>query len=538
MVAQALTHFQLSKLKLVSIFLLGGVLLCPVISLILLSTGDSEGLWSHLVSTVLGRYLINTSALMLGVATVSLVFGIGTAWIITYFRLGAAPWLDVVILLPMACPAYLVAYAYTDIFEYAGPLQGALRDLMGWKSAQDYFFPEIRSMGGAIFVLSSVLYPYIYLLSRTAFQKIPANFYEVAALSDRNAFWGICLPLARPAIVAGLALVLMEVVSDFGTVEFFAVQTLTLGIFNLWIGMDSITGAAQLATLTFSVIIFLLFLEFYARGDKRFNDTTRRHSLHNPIPVSRHKAVLLTMICLLPVAFGFLIPVSILVYNVLQAPVISTVVDVLESLVNSLFISLSGALFIMLSAVIMGSAAKMSRNKIVQTLANLSAAGYAFPGTMLALGVLASLSFVDRLLEWTPIYFSGTIWALLFAYLVRFQAVGYGAVSSGLTKIPTNLISCSRSLGMTPNQTARRVTLPLMRSALLAGCVLAFVDIMKELPMTLLLRPFDFDTLATYAYQFAHSELMDQASLPALIIICAGLVPVILLNQLVRRDEF
>ena len=536
MVAQALTYFRFSNLKLLGVFVLGGALLCPVVALILLSTGDSEGLWSHIVSTVLGRYLFNTAALMLGVAIISLVFGIGSAWIITCFRLRGARWLNVVMLLPMACPAYLVAYAYTDIFEYAGPLQGALRDLMGWKSAQDYYFPEIRSMAGAIFVLSSVLYPYIYLLSRTALQKIPASFYEVAALSNRSAFWGVCLPLTRPAIVAGLALVLMEVVSDFGTVEFFAVQTLTLGIFNLWIGMDSITGAAQLATLTFSVIIFLLFLEFYARGDKRFNDTSRRHIPLNPIPVSLRKDLALTMICLLPVASGFLIPVSILLYNVLHAPLISTVLDVFESFSNSLFVSLVGALFIMASAIILGSAARMSRSKTIQTVANLSAVGYAFPGTMLALGVLACLSFADRLLEWTPIYFSGTIWALFFAYLVRFQAVGYGAVSSGLTKIPINLISCSRSLGMTPNQTTRRVTLPLIRNAFLAGCILAFVDIMKELPMTLLLRPFDFDTLATYAYQFAHSELMDQASLPALIIICAGLLPVVLLNQLVQRD--
>ena len=536
MVAQAVTYFRLNNLKLLGVFLLGGALLCPVVALILLSTGDSEGLRSHIVSTVLGRYLFNTAALMLGVAIISLVFGIGSAWIITYFRLRGARWLNVVMLLPMACPAYLVAYAYTDIFEYAGPLQGALRDIMGWKSAQDYYFPEIRSMAGAIFVLSSVLYPYIYLLSRTALQKIPASFYEVAALSNRSAFWGVCLPLTRPAIVAGLALVLMEVVSDFGTVEFFAVQTLTLGIFNLWIGMDSITGAAQLATLTFSVIIFLLFLEFYARGDKRFNDTTRLHSPHKPILVSRQKDFVLTIICLLPVAFGFLIPVSILLYNVLRVPVISTVIDVLESLANSIFVSLLGAIIIMTSAVIMGNAARMRQNKTVQTMANLSAAGYAFPGTMLALGVLAVLSFADRFLEWTPIYFSGTIWALFFAYLVRFQAVGYGAVSSGLTKIPTNLISCSRSLGMTPNQTTRRVTLPLMRNSLLTGLILAFVDIMKELPMTLLLRPFNFNTLATYAYQFAHSELMDQASLPALIIICAGLVPVILLNQLLRHE--
>ncbi len=536
MVTFVASYLRDFDLKSASVLLLGALLLCPIAALAVLALGDSEGIWPHLLSTVLGRYLANTAGLMVGVACLSLFFGVGAAWIVSRYQLGLSRWFDVVMLLPMACPAYLVAYAYTDVFEYAGPIQGALRQMMGWKTAQDYYFPEIRSMGGAIFVLSSVLYPYIYLLARTAFQKIPASFYEVAALSDRNVFWRVCLPLARPAIVAGLALVLMEVVSDFGTVEYFAVQTLTLGIFNLWIGMNSVIGAAQLATLTFGLIIFLLFLEFYARGDRRFNDTGRRHVPYDLKPAGRKKTIFLVILCLLPVAFGFLIPVSILFYNVVTAPVLTSFPDVLDSFGNSIFVSLVGAFVIMGSAIVMGSAAKMSHNKALQMIANLSAAGYAFPGTMLALGVLTCLSFADGLLEQTSLYFAGTFWALFFAYLVRFQAVGYGAVSSGLTKIPMNLISCSRSLGMGPQQTARRVTLPLMRNALLAGCVLAFVDIMKELPMTLLLRPFDFDTLATYAYQFAHIELMDQAALPALIIICAGLIPVMLLNRLVQHQ--
>ena len=338
MVTAVASYLRDFDLKSASVFLLGALLLCPIAALAVLALGDSEGIWPHLLSTVLGRYLANTAGLMVGVACLSLFFGVGAVWIVSRYQLGLSRWFDVVMLLPMACPAYLVAYAYTDVFEYAGPIQGALRQLMGWKTAQDYYFPEIRSMGGAIFVLSSVLYPYIYLLARTAFQKIPASFYEVAALSDRNVFWGVCLPLARPAIVAGLALVLMEVVSDFGTVEYFAVQTLTLGIFNLWIGMNSVIGAAQLATLTFGLIIFLLFLEFYARGDRRFNDTGRRHVPYDLKPVGRKKTTFLVILCLLPVAFGFLIPVSILFYNVVNAPVLTSFFDVLDSFGNSIFV--------------------------------------------------------------------------------------------------------------------------------------------------------------------------------------------------------
>ena len=237
------------------------LIFCPILSLVYLSFGDSEGLWLHLINSVLTRYVTNTLLLMLGVGAITLIFGVTTAWIVAAYQFRFSKLLDMVILLPIACPAYLVAYAYTDFFEYAGPVQGALRDLMGWKTARDYYFPEIRSLGGAIFVLASVLYPYVYLLARTAFRHIPASFYEVAMISNRNVFWNICLPLARPAIVAGLALVFMEVVSDFGTVEFFSLETLTLGIFNVWIGMNNITAAAQISTFTFIFIILLLLVE-------------------------------------------------------------------------------------------------------------------------------------------------------------------------------------------------------------------------------------------------------------------------------------
>lgn len=525
---------QVLDFRKASVFALAFLLLSPVFALIVLSFGDSEGLWPHLVKSVLGRYISTTLLLMFGVGCLSLVFGVTCAWIMAAYRFRFSNWLDVIILLPVACPAYLVAYAYTDFFEYAGPVQGLLRQLMGWQSARDYYFPEIRSLGGAIFVLSSVLYPYIYLLARTTFRQIPENFYEVAALSNRSVFWTIALPLARPAIAAGLALVSMEVVSDFGTVEFFALETLTLGIFNVWIGMDSITGAAQISTFTFSFIIIMLFVELYSRGSKRFNDTSRRQAIQHAKTLDGPKAALCILICLIPISFGFLIPVGILFWNVLLSANMVALKEVWAVLQNSVYVSVIGAAIIMVSAIIIASSSKVNSSKSLRIAGNLSAAGYAFPGTMLAIGVLSCLGVADQLLSWTNIYLSGTLFALFFAYLVRFQAVGYGAVSSGLTKIPLNLINCSRSLGLNAQQTTRRVTIPLIHKSIIAGAVLAFVDIMKELPMTLLLRPFNFETLATYSYQFAHDELMDKASLPALIIIAVGLVPVILLNKLLR----
>ena len=525
-----------------SVFTLAVVIFCPILSLIYLSFGDSEGLWAHLLESVLARYVSTTVALMVGVSCLTLLFGVTTAWIVAAYQFRFSKLLDMVILLPIACPAYLVAYDYTDFFEYAGPVQGALRDMMGWKTARDYYFPEIRSLGGAIFVLSSVLYPYVYLLSRTAFRHIPASFYEVAAISNRNVFWNICLPLARPAIVAGLALVCMEVVSDFGTVEFFSLETLTLGIFNVWIGMNNITAAAQISTFTFIFIILLLLTEMYSRSRKRFNDTSRKQTVAKPKIVTGFKAVLLYVVCLTPVIFGFVTPAAILLWNVVKSADMAAFLAVADVLKNSLLIATLGAALIMGSAILVASAAKFNGGRIIQVVGNLSATGYAFPGTMLAIGVLVFLGFVDRginAVSWGfgNLHLSGTILALLFAYLVRFQAVGYGAVASGLTKIPPNLISCSRSLGMTSHSTMRRITIPLIRNSIIAGGVLAFVDIMKELPMTLLLRPFDFETLATYSYQFAHDELMDQASLPALMIVVVGLIPVVFLNKLLRAYD-
>ena len=518
-----------------SVFTIALILFAPVISLIALSFGDSDGLWAHLFDTVLARYILTTLALMVGVSVVTLVFGVTTAWIVAAYKFRFSRVLDMIILLPIACPAYLVAYAYTDFFEYAGPVQGMLRNLFGWQSPRDYYFPEIRSLGGAVFVLSSVLYPYVYLLARTAFRQIPASFYEVSSIYDRNAFWTISLPLARPAIVAGLALVGMEVVSDFGTVEFFSLQTLTLGIYN-------ITAAAQIAIFTFIFIIFLLFTELYSRSQKRFNDTSSRQRNQQSKLLTGAPALVCICLCLVPVLFGFFIPTGILLWNVLQSIDVLVFADVFEVFQNTLLVSCLGAGIIMLISVLVACTSQMQGGKILRLAGNLSATGYAFPGTMLAIGVLVCVGLFDRLMvavmsPFGVFHLSGTLVVLLFAYLVRFQAVGYGAVVSGLTKISPNVILCSRTLGMNAQNTMRRVTVPLIRNSIIAGGVLAFVDIMKELPMTLLLRPFDFETLATYSYQYAHDELMEQASLPALLIVLVGLIPVIFLNRMLRNTS-
>ena len=524
----------------ITVMLLSVLIFCPLVALIVISFGDSEGLWSHLLETVLIKYVSNTLFLMIGVSVFSLLFGIVSAWILTNYTFRFSKLLEILMLLPMACPAYLVAYAYTDFFEYAGPIQGFLRELMGWKTASDYIFPEIRSLGGAIFVLSSVLYPYIYLLAKTAFKQTPNSYYEVTQLYNRNIFWYVSLPLARPAIVAGLALVCMEVVSDFGTVEYFALETLTLGIFNVWIGMNNINAAAQISTFTFIFILLLLLVEIKSRAGKRFNDTSSRQTNKKAKFITGIEASFCIVGCLIPVSLGFFIPVLILFSNAITSLDFHNFREILKIFSNTLIISLCGAFCIIIVSTTVACTAYFSGKKYLRTIANFSASGYAFPGTMLAIGILVFVGVVDRALDILSndnmnLFLSGTMFMLLFAYIVKFQAVGYGAVLSGLTKTSPNLVLASRTLGLSFQRTIARITIPLIKKSIIAGGVLSFVDIMKELPITLLLRPFDFETLATYTYQFAKDEMLEAAALPALMIVVAGLVPVILMNSMLRR---
>ena len=415
---------------------------------------------------------------------------------------------------------------------------------MGWSNANEYYFPEIRSITGAIFVLASVLYPYIYLLSRTAFLQTPGSLLEVTSIYGRSKFWNVSLPLARPAIAAGSALVCMEVVSDFGTVEYFSLETLTLGIFNVWIGMNNITAASQIALFTFMFVIVLLLVETKSRSEKRFDDTSRRHKNIGVEKVTGLKAFILVLICLIPVLCGFFIPVLILITNVSSGYSGEELTLLLPAFKNTVLVSSLGASIIVVVATFLACSTSVKGNKNLHNITNFSAMGYAFPGTMLAIGVLITIGFLDQIIDYTfslllisrqPFFLSGTIAVLIFAYLVRFLAVGYGASLSGLSKISANLNWASRTLSTSFSNTMTRVSIPLIKKSIIAGGLLAFIDITKELPMTLLLRPFNFETLATHTYQFAHDELMGQAALPALIIIFFGLIPVMFLNTMLRK---
>ena len=515
-------------------------LLGPVAALLLAASGDSGGLWEHLVDTVLATYVINTLLLMGGVGGVAIVFGISSAWVISRYDFAGRAVFEWMLLLPAAIPAYIIAYCYTDFFEYAGPVQSALRATFGWQTPRDYYFPEIRSLGGAILVMASVLYPYIYMVTRIAFRLTPASLFEIALVHNKSQFWYVGLPLARPAIVAGLALVMMEVVSDFGTVEYFTVQTITLGIFNVWLGMNNLVAAAQISLIGFLFILGLLGLELYARSRQQYVSTSRTQNSLAPLPTTRLGTFICWLLCLIPISFGFFIPLGVLLQFVLHGDVIAEFLAIQPVVANSVTVALAAAVFIMLVASLIVLTAAFRGGSKLRKLALISSTGYAFPGTILAIGILIYAGYIDDLLRFISggvisSFLIAGLGLLMLAYLVRFQAVGYGAILSGVRRLPENLMSASRVLGHGYGASLRQIILPLLKSSFIAGLMLVFVDIMKELPMTLLLRPFDFETLATYTYQFAKDEMLEKAALPSLMIVITGLIPVIFMSTMLRR---
>ncbi|MEL0165340.1 MAG: iron ABC transporter permease [Alphaproteobacteria bacterium] len=545
MVATFLSHWSRASRPSIDKWSAATVILCcfllgPVAALLLAAFGDSGGLWGHLVDTVLATYVTNTLLLMGGVGSVAMVFGVSSAWVISRYDFAGRDMLEWMLLLPAAIPAYIIAYCYTDFFEYAGPVQSALRAAFGWQSPRDYFFPEIRSVGGAVLVMASVLYPYIYMVTRIAFRLTPASLFEIALVHNKSQFWHVGLPLARPAIVAGLALVMMEVVSDFGTVEYFAVQTITLGIFNVWLGMNNLVAAAQISSVGFLFILGLLGLELYARSRQQYVSTSRAQNSLAPLPTSTGGACVCWALCLIPLSFGFFIPLGVLLRFVLRGDVMADFLAIQPVVVNTMLVAIAAAFFIMLIASVIVLTAAFRAGPKLRKLALMSSTGYAFPGTILAIGVLVYAGYIDHLLRlisggWISSFLIASMGLLMLAYLVRFQAVGYGAMLSGVRRLPENLMSASRVLGHGYGASLRQVILPLLKSSFLAGLMLVFVDIMKELPMTLLLRPFDFETLATHTYQFAKDEMLEQAALPALMIVVTGLIPVILMSAMLRR---
>ncbi|MCZ6605791.1 MAG: iron ABC transporter permease [Alphaproteobacteria bacterium] len=527
----------------------------PILAVAWLAFNPVDNIWPHLAATVLPRQVRNTSLLMAGNAAGCAVIGMGTAWLVTMCRFPGRRFFEWGLLLPMAMPAYVIAFVYTDLLEYAGPVQGALRQVFGWQSARDYWFPEIRSMGGAWLAMSLVLYTYVYMMVRAALLEQSVSALEVSRTLGRGpwlSFATVALPLLRPALVIGVVLVLMETLNDFGTVDFFAINTLTMGVFNVWLNMGNAGGAAQISLVMLIAVAGLIGLERWARRGRRYvQGGGRAKALPGTLLTGPAKWLAVTA-CGLPIAFGFVLPALVLARY--AATRIGDILDgdYYQFVFNSLTLSGTAAVAAVAIAMILAYGARLQKTaqtwpgRIMTYATRLASVGYAVPGAVLALGVLIPFAafdnavdafFRDRFGVSTGLILSGTIVAVIFAYVVRFLAVAYGGIEAALGRISPSMDMAARSLGAAPARTLLTVHLPMIRTSMLAAGVLVFVDGMKELPATLLLRPFGFETLATHVYQFASAELLAEASLSALTIAAAGVLPVFFLSRAISAGR-
>jgi iron(III) transport system permease protein len=516
-----------------------------VLGSVLVPAGD---VWRHLAATVLPDYVANSLFLMLGVGLGTLLIGVGTAWLTTLCRFPGRRLFEWALLLPMAMPAYIIAYTYTGLLDYAGPVQTLLRDWTGWGYG-DYWFPAIRSLPGAVLMLSLVLYPYVYLLARAAFLSQSVAVLEVGRTLGNGpwgTFWRVALPLARPAIVAGVTLALMETLADYGTVQYFGVATFTTGIFRVWLGQGEPAAAAQLAALLLVFVLTLILIERGSRRHARYHHTAQRHQPIHRYHLRGWGALGALLFCLLPLLLGFLVPAGQLAAWSWSRAATGFDARFLSLTFNSLSLAGAAALLALVVALLLAYAQRLVPTRLVRSSARLASMGYAVPGAVIAIGVMLPFAWLDNALDaWmratfgvsTGLLFSGTLFALLFAYLARFLSVSLQTVESGLTRIRPAMDEAARSLGQRPVQVLWRVHVPLLRGSLLTALLLVFVDVIKELPATLALRPFNFDTLAVRAYELASDERLADAGPAALTIVLAGLVPVVLLSRSIARSR-
>ena len=504
--------------------------------------------WQHLRETVLTDYLLNTLWLTLGVGVGVLLLGLPAAWLNSMCAFPGQRWFEWALLLPLAMPAYIIAYTYTGMLDFSGPVQSLLRELTGWGYG-DYYFPNVRSLGGAITMLSLVLFPYVYLLARAAFLEQSICVLEVSRTLGANqwqSFFRVALPLARPAIITGLSLALMETLADFGTVQYFGVSTFTTGIFRTWFGLGDHAAASQLAALLMGFVFVLILLERWSRSRARYHHTSSKYSRLPRYRLRGGNAVAAVLVCALPLLLGFLIPVGQLLYWSVTTASSVLDTDFLKLVWNSLFLAGLAALFALLLALVLGYGKRLNNDPLVNLTSRIAAMGYAIPGTVIAIGVLIPFAWMDtQLNHWsklwwgnsTGLWLSGTLFTLLFAYNVRFLAVSLQTVEAGLGKIKPTIDNAGRSLGLSAFGVLHKLHLPLMKGTLLTAILLVFVDVLKELPATLILRPFNFNTLAVRAYELASDERLADAGLPSLMIVAAGIIPVILLSRSIGKSR-
>lgn len=524
------------------------VVVAPMVAVAWMALHPTDNIWPHLLGTVLPRYLRNTLLLVAGVGMLTAAVGTGAAWLVTMYRFPGRRWLSLALLFPLANPAYIGGYALVDFLAYSGPVQSGLRLAMEWESARDYWFPDVHSPAFAIAVLSAAFYPYVYLLARAAFREQSGASYEVAralGVGPWGLFLRLGLPLARPAIAAGVALALMETVADFGTVQHFGVQTLTTGVFSVWFNDNNPGGAAQISLVILGLILVLSFIERQGRRNARFHRQARATRPVVPQDLAGARAWLATFLCLVPFALGFVLPVLVMAGHALRKPEVWFAKGLAEAVGNTLMVGGIAALVTVGAALVLVHGLRLAGRRLARAVLPLTALGYAAPGAVMAVGILIPLAALDHrladaILALTGtdpgLLLTGTAAALVLAYAVRFFGIAQGAVDSAFGRVSPSLPMAARSLGRTGGQVLRDIYMPLMRGSVSTALLVVFVDCVKELPATLLLRPFNFNTLATRAYDLASLEKIGEAAPAALLVIAVSLVAVALIDRAPRSD--
>ena len=531
------------------VLIVSALVALPILAVVSNVFFNSSQIWQHLASTVLPRYLVNSFFLSLGVGTGVLLIGVVTAWLVSICEFPGRGWLQWSLLLPLSTPAYVLAYTYTDFLDVAGPFQTWLRRTFSLEVGQ-YWFPNVRSLGGAIAMLMLVLYPYVYMLARVAFLEQSNRMIEASRVMGCNpwrSFWTVGLPLARPSIVAGVSLALMETLNDFGTVQFFGVETFSTGIFRVWTGFGDRLASFQLAGVLLLVILGLLLIERQSRGRAKYYQSLGSGEPTNRYQLSGKRAVFAMIFCLTPIFLGFLLPAFLLVWMAVENAAQTFNPKFLIYANHSFTLASIAAVLATLIATALAYGKRLQGSPFISTATQLSAMGYAIPGSVIAVGIALPFGWLDEVInqftllvsgDRVGLVFNGTVIALIYAYIVRFLAVSFGTVEAGLGKIKPSLDEAARSLGRSPAQTLWQVHRPLLWSSLLTAIMLVFVDVMKELPATLMIRPANFDTLAYRVYRLASDEQLAEASGPALAIVLVGLLPVIVLSwQMVRSTK-
>lgn len=521
------------------------LVLLPVLALGLFAGQGSPGLWAHLIAHVLPVAARQTAVLLIGVGAIVAVLGTGTAWLVAACDFPGRRFFGWALLLPLAVPTYIVAYAYLDLLHPVGPVQGAIRAMLGYDSPRDFRLPDIRSMAGCILLLGLVLYPYVYLPVRALFAMQAGNLLDAGrtmGAGPGRGFWRIAVPLARPAIAVGTALALMEAMNDIGAAEFLGVRTLTVSVYSTWINRSDLPGAAQIALAMLAIITALVALERHGRRRQRFAGSAqplRRMALRGL------RGWAATLFCAVPVALGFAAPAAYLVTEAWARYRFAGLSPrILAEAGNTALFASIATLCVLALALIVTGAARLRPGRLTQALTRISTLGYAVPGTILAIGLLPVIALIDRQISavghalWgtaPQLFLLGSGAALIYAYCARFLAIGSGGIEAGLSRVPRSLDHAARSLGRTPGQVFRQVHMPISRPALAAAGLLVFVDCVKELPATLLLRPLNFETLSTHLYGEAARGTYEDAAIAALIIVLIGILPVVVLARTIRR---